>query len=822
MRLEALFHRLTSTVRPALIALFCTLLALPGLAKADEWFDLAQRDMGLVRGNESVEQVLFPLLLEMDPFPVAGTSFDYFADPRAYMFIARGERQRDRMIEWAKRPAQIAVLDAIQEIVEESDRYMFAVQIGSDKVPSEWVEGGLYIESQFEDLLGMLEYKYLDSMIERLDALYYASGLAKAEAGNGDEALEDYARFLLLSRMLLNRPSSEEKVAAATQMDWVCQLMTDLVYQYTRPGDSSFTPRGISDALLETDEQFLRVRQMQLPTVDFYAARQLFDKAAQGSDRINPGRYAILMAMMKGENAPTRFGFVSAYRAVGTFQADRIAFEKQYNDLVADFTRRWAYTDLYDPFLRTRPVAVDIDISRFEILDEFATDDILQLFSLRLQLLTNLSGMRSALGAVAFYLDNRNLPGRLVAIQPRFVRTLANNLDYMHYDRRIQQSDPLRYWVPIRDETFGPRETPLPYPIRVVFDDYGRIGLATFPRMANRDIDLMRAIPFPGFGEGREDAFGSGGDFSVGDLGGFVGLSATGFSDAFFDGLASDLISGGTIQQFGLSASDHVAFEAYLAGESNTFDFAPIRALLKQTYRAEGVTERDAQQLSVYLAGIPAAGYSLDTAAETIREQLEALVEQFSSPPGGMDFGDFDPADFEGMDPADLEAMQQMQGGALAMLFGGNVSEMTTQLTGKSADQLIDYVVATVERLVSVPSLREAVQGASQGEFLTADEALQLSDDLTDVLITTETIEPLRQMLLHFRETDFADQAMANLDSADTTTEAVFAIDGNSFLLYSVWRDGRDDRAALIQRGRSGDMLYWPPPFSLYREYRNR
>jgi len=45
-----------------------------------------------------------------------------------------------------------------------------------------------------------------------------------------------------------------------------------------------------------------------------------------------------------------------------------------------------------------------------------------------------------------------------------------------------------------------------------------------------------------------------------------------------------------------------------------------------------------------------------------------------------------------------------------------------------------------------------------------------------------------------------------------TTTSFVYRRDGDSFLLYSVALDGKDDGERHDPRGRQGDLRYWPPP----------
>jgi len=439
----------------------------------------------------------------MDDLP-SGLDFDSSEiEEGTYIFLPKGNAQRAALISWANRPAQQAALEAVRTVTDPDENYMFSLQIGRDKVPSEWAEAGLYIESGYDNLLFDAEYKYLERLLNALFVLKYSNGIAKAEAGEGDQALMDYAAFISLYRLLLERPTAYEKILSLKVIELTGDLMADLVYQYTRPGDSSFTPRGIADAILETDDavQRFRFRDFNLPSVTEYSVRQAFEWASQGDRNVDPNRFAALMAIDSAfADGLTRFGVFAAVKSMAGPQRDRIDYDKKVLDVFTDYNRRWNYSDLHDPLLNNRS-AGSMARQDYPLLGAIAVPQYSALFERRLEMLTALGGMRCALGIVAFQLENNNLPGRLVSIQPRFVRSLDSNLDHMNYNRRIQQPEPLRYWVPLRDESFGPRETPAPYVIKVVFDEFGGLASGRGIPVASRTQDLADAIPFPGFGE---------------------------------------------------------------------------------------------------------------------------------------------------------------------------------------------------------------------------------------------------------------------------------------------------------------------------------
>ncbi|XHC26184.1 hypothetical protein ABWH91_02210 [Phycisphaerales bacterium ac7] len=812
MRLTSLLPRLSAPAGAAL-ALLCTLFALPASAHAEDWLARINSDLRLAPGNESVEQKLFPLLIEMDPFPSALNEATRAFGPLGFVFLPRGDARRQALADWSQEPAQQAVIEMIREIGEEFDSHMMSMQLGADEVPAEWVEAGLYIENGRPGLeLVGAHFHYLDAMTDQLLVLAYSHGVALAEDDQGDLALEDYARFLALYRLLLDRPFAREKLFAMYIIRLNCEMMTDLAYQYTRPRDNAFTPIGIADALLETDETILQFERFLLPAGDVYKAQQAFDYATFGERRISADRFATMLASTSNRPGLSAFGSAAAFRDMAMMQADRIDFDKQLNDVVADFTRRWNYSDLHDDLLDNRSVARMTDGSRFYILESQLIDKMSLFEKARLELLTRLSGMRCALGSVAFYLDNNNLPGRIVSIQPEYVRTIQSNLDYLNYNDRIEQSEPLRYWVPIRDEQFGARETPTPYPIKVSFIG-GMPVLSIDGRPATRQRNLAEAIPFPGFSAQQQDTATTGG--SSGGLAGLVGVNGAGAAQAEVNRVMQRFLASGSLPQFGLSASNHAAFEQYLSGEAGDFNFSALRDLLKDRAAAEGMTEMDAQQFSVALAGIQTQGITPDNAAQQVRAQLRGLLDMFSGDAGADPFG-ADP----GMGGADFGGDLA---GITAMFGGGDINETLTNAVGQSADQIIDYVARVVEKLAGIPSLRDAITKANRGEFMTSSEAMNVTNDMIDALVTPEVVNPLRDMLVHFKGTELGQMIAAAPVSDGNSTVVYFALSDDSFLLYSVGLDGRDDRAALIEdSGIQGDILFWPPTFSLYREYVNR
>ncbi|XOV75474.1 MAG: hypothetical protein ACFHWZ_19190 [Phycisphaerales bacterium] len=165
-------------------------------------------------------------------------------------------------------------------------------------------------------------------------------------------------------------------------------------------------------------------------------------------------------------------------------------------------------------------------------------------------------------------------------------------------------------------------------------------------------------------------------------------------------------LASGSLPQFGLSASNHAAFEQYLSGEAGDFNFSALRDLLKDRAAAEGMTEMDAQQFSVALAGIQTQGITPDNAAQQVRAQLRGLLDMFSGDAGADPFG-ADP----GMGGADFGGDLA---GITAMFGGGDINETLTNAVGQSADQIIDYVARRREACGHSVTPRRDYEGQSR------------------------------------------------------------------------------------------------------------
>jgi hypothetical protein len=119
-----------------------------------------------------------------------------------------------------------------------------------------------------------------------------------------------------------------------------------------------------------------------------------------------------------------------------------------------------------------------MDRLKFAMIDHVVRD-IPQLFNLRTHVMTELGGIRSALGVVGYRAAQGQWPPTLPAVQPRFVPTLDTDPWFFEKEREVR--DFYRYFVPIRDQPVAPRELPKPHTVRVDLSGSSAMGDVSGP-----------------------------------------------------------------------------------------------------------------------------------------------------------------------------------------------------------------------------------------------------------------------------------------------------------------------------------------------------
>lgn len=419
-------------------------------ARADEFIDRVNAAFKAIPEDKRSDLVLLPLLPAMDPPPAVLTS-----QTRAALFGNAGPGWQESK-DWAQKPAQKAVLEALEKITKEEDRlkaFAFAQPYGVDAMGSDTksidlVTKGMYTELGEPPLLAAAQHKYMPAL-ERVGILVQVEASRLLEAGDGAGALKLLTDWLFFARQMADRPFVKEKKWAMDSMRLTLMRIRDIIYQDMRAPKHTIELAKLRELVTRLRERrgFLMLDRLTLPEGDFIAYEQLLAKVMKPGGGPDPATFAPTMARVSATDRPLQLFSWSAYwDSARESQAGQRDYADMLKAIRGDWFKRWELS----PFDRLMNTVTDyrrrVQTSpKFSILNE-PFSDIDELFSLRQQLRTELGGTRMGAGAYGFLLRQKSLPKGLEATRPEFIDTIDK-------DPYSKQGIDLTYFVPVRDTT---------------------------------------------------------------------------------------------------------------------------------------------------------------------------------------------------------------------------------------------------------------------------------------------------------------------------------------------------------------------------------
>lgn len=389
------------------------------------------------------------------------------------MLLVPGDSEWDAAVAWATEEPQKAALEAFREATDRRGDHVFALPYGEGAPADLFAEGfGVTLNDGklYDAELGYFDY------LDRLNMLVWIEANRLAEAGEGMDAAELLASEVRLGRMLADRPRFEEAFMGYATMLNACESLRDLVYRNRELLSGRDTKR--IGRLLE--DRTLRLDRLRFPNGGEIAVKQAI---LDTYERMGDADAQALGGLLEGTDLPVSEDHIGYFEAVEA--ATRI---------FADWRLRWNL-DPYD-LIMDRPSYFTSLLASAEshalIVAVANAHDLL--FEMRLRLRAELAGTKLALGVVAYSNDFGAWPKPLVAIRPAYAR----DIDTDPYDPL--QADQMRYFVPIRDQEWGPRETPHPHTIRVhvALDASELVHLAVSPALRHISdkaaVESMRAF----------------------------------------------------------------------------------------------------------------------------------------------------------------------------------------------------------------------------------------------------------------------------------------------------------------------------------------
>lgn len=485
----------TRSLVPAVVTALASVGTLATIANADAFVQEANALAAPPSGVMDATTELFPALAAMDPSPFRSPSL------RSMLMPSTTSPEWPGVAAWLAAPAQRAALEAVKKVTDPAQRYMIGLPYGAQGVDSSWVEAGLYVELGKGDLLAGAKFHYLDR-VRLVLALCGAAATDAASNGDAAAATDGLIAALRFSRMLSDREFAAEKFAGMEALIYVGEKICDVVYTFP----DSFDATALANLIDRFEERRLYVERIRLPQANRIAANQLIERTIEPRGNARPDRMATTMSRVDGADRPLlRFNHAAHWAGIAASQAGWFDTKEKLEHLYGDWQRRWDLADLHDPLHGRLSDYRKMDKRRYLILHE-TVGAIEQAFMMRMTLLTQLGGTRSALAVTGFKARNRVFPPTLPAVQPTFIQRLdadpfsieprfRNMRQNPRAFRRYEKSEIFEYFVPIRDQRWGPREQPIPYEIEVIAgsENSSTVGAAD-------DVDpdaLMRAMIGP-------------------------------------------------------------------------------------------------------------------------------------------------------------------------------------------------------------------------------------------------------------------------------------------------------------------------------------
>lgn len=422
-------------------------LAASTVARADDFTDKVNAPFKAIAEKSRSDLIILPKLAAMDPAPAVLRTQE-----RAALLGSKGPGWQE-CADWAQKPAQKAVLEAIAQVTKEEDRlkaFAFAQPYGVEGVSIDLISKNMYTELGDPPLLSDARHLYMPAM-ENAGILSHVEASRLHASGDLAGAMKVMVDWMFFARQIADRPMIKEKKWAMQSMILASERLRDLVYQDLvgdKPNIDAAALRKVNDRLKER-RGFLALDRIQFPEGDFVAREQLVKQVFVTNAGPNEATFPGTMARITATDRPlTRFAGAAFWGSAMKGHANYRETTSMLSGIGDDWRRRWQL----DPFDKYVNTATDYrkrvqTTGKFAVLNR-AFDDVDSLFQLRRVLQTEVAGTRLAIGVYAFHVRFKSFPVSLAPVRPEFIDTIDK-------DPYSSKKFDIRYLVPVRDTVKG-------------------------------------------------------------------------------------------------------------------------------------------------------------------------------------------------------------------------------------------------------------------------------------------------------------------------------------------------------------------------------
>lgn len=418
------------------------------------------------------ELLLLPAIAGMDDSPAAAE------DPREAIMLIPADEAWAAAAAWAEAEPQRASLEALRSATEEDAQLRLALLYGAQGADSLLRETGLLIRLSEGGLLAGADLNYLNGF-DRLLALAAVEAERLAADGRPDEAIDLFIRGVRLARLVSDRAYFREVEWSLQRMALLMEGLRDIAFRY----EDALSVEALTGVVEALNDEALRIDRIELPEADRLAALQVVRETFQRFGEPDPARFgAVMGAVARVERPLARFGEASWWRRLGDRHAGYYGTIDAINAVYGDWSLRWSLRP-FDPVLDNPTEYEKLDPALHAAVLA-VVPDLGRLFTLRRELRVAQQGTRTAAAIVAYKVEHGVHPRPLSAIRPAYIYPLP--LDPL----AEAQVHPFRFFVPIRDQPRGERESPEPHTIQLITQ-----APETTQRQVEEAISAINAIP---------------------------------------------------------------------------------------------------------------------------------------------------------------------------------------------------------------------------------------------------------------------------------------------------------------------------------------
>ena len=432
----------------------------PQLAQLNSaWASIAKEDRA--------ELVLLPALAQMDA-PPAGV--DTIA---AAALLTPDDSNWAQAASWAAGEHQSAALEALTKISERRSRYVFAQPYGRG-ASADAINAGLFVDLGDPPMIAGAKFGYFDAL-DKLGRLVQIEATRLGSDGDGAGALDLVTRWIRFARSFADRDYFVEKKKAFGWMRFGLERLRDLAYLFP----DSIDDVEMKGAIRSLADRELNLDRIRLPHADRLAADELLASTFVERGGPNPNTFSATMSEMKAGDRPLlQFAQAARWQRIAQNHADYFDTRDKIAGIFNDWSLRWDVGP--HDILLEQPADYDsLDKGRFALI-EAVVPDLGELFIGRQMLHTELEGTRLSLAVVGYKTLFGDWPNPVFAVRPRFIREIPID----PWD--ASESEPLQFFVPVRDQPKSERSAPKPHVMEIV-GDVSEDSEAAAPTALNAD-----------------------------------------------------------------------------------------------------------------------------------------------------------------------------------------------------------------------------------------------------------------------------------------------------------------------------------------------